>query len=187
MLYPAEEEYRRVGEILYREVEHGRVGSVDTTMVRKDGRVIDVSMRAAAIEPGNLSAGLVMAMVDITERKRAEEALRESENMFRDLAEKSVLGISLVQDGRFKYVNAQLAAIHGQTAEEMTEMPAGLGYVHPEDLPHVCEVRASNPGGGHRPMEFRIVGKQGEVRTVWASASPTTHGGRPQPLRPCST
>jgi diguanylate cyclase (GGDEF)-like protein/PAS domain S-box-containing protein len=179
ILYPAEEEYLRVGETLYRQVADGPVGSVDTKMARKDGRVIDISLRAAAIEPGNLSAGVVLALVDITERKRAEEALRESENMFRDLAEKSVLGISLVQDGRYKYVNAQFAAIHGHTVEEMTGMEAGLTYIHPEDLGHVTDTIGSNPPGGHKPMEFRIVGNQGEVRAVLAYASPTTHGGRP--------
>jgi len=179
ILYQTEEEYRRVGEILYREVGDGRIASVDTKMVRKDGRVIDVSLRAAAIDSGNLSAGMVTVLVDITEQKRAEEALRESENMFRDLAEKSVLGISLVQDGRYKYVNAQFAAIHGHTAEEMTDKPVETGYIHPEDLPHVSGVIDASPPGGHRPMEFRIVSKESEVRSVLAYASPTTHGGRP--------
>ncbi|HEX2966707.1 MAG TPA: PAS domain S-box protein, partial [Syntrophorhabdaceae bacterium] len=57
---------------------------------------------------GNLIAydGLV---ADITERKKAEEALRESENKFRDLAEKAVVGIYIAQDRLFKYVNEACA------------------------------------------------------------------------------
>ena len=143
-----------------------------------DGTVLEM-YSSAIFGREETQYGRIWIFHDVTERKRAEEALRESENMFRDLAEKSILGISLVQDGYFRYVNAQFAAIHGQTVEEMTDKPAKLEYIHPEDLEHVSEVIGRDTSGGHGPMEFRITPKQGEVRTVLAYASPTTHGGRP--------
>ncbi len=115
----------------------------------------------------------------ITERKKAEEALKESENMFRDLAEKSVLGISLIQDGSYKYVNAQFAAIHGRTIEEMIDRPASLQHVHPEDTQRVSEQIWKAPSDGHTPVEFRIVAKGGEVKAVLAYATATTHRARP--------
>jgi diguanylate cyclase (GGDEF)-like protein/PAS domain S-box-containing protein len=143
-----------------------------------DGTVLEI-YSSAILGREETQYGRIWIFHDVTERKRAEEALRESEKMFRDLAEKSVLGISLIQDGHYRYVNAQFAAIRGQTVEEMTDKPASLEYIHPEDLQRLSEVIESEPSGGHAPMEFRIVAKQGEVRTVWAYASPTTHGGRP--------
>ena len=143
-----------------------------------DGTVLEI-YSSAIFGREEIQYGRIWIFHDVTERKHAEEALRESENMFRDLAEKSVLGISLVQDGHFRYVNAQFAAIHGQTVEEMTDKPANLEYIHPEDLEHVSEVIGSSPSGGHAPTEFRIVAGHGEVRTVLAYASPTTHGSRP--------
>ena len=53
---------------------------------------------------------------DLTERKKTEQALRESEKKFRELAEKSVVGIYLMQNGVFKYVNSRFAEILGYGA-----------------------------------------------------------------------
>ena len=77
--------------------------------------------------------GRIWMFHDVTERKRAEETLRDSENKFRDLAEKSVLGISLIQDGSYRFVNEQFAAIHGMAIDEMTDAPVTEARIHPED------------------------------------------------------
>ena len=75
---------------------------------------------APALCTGENSAN-IGTLVDITEQKRAEEALRESENKFRSLAEKSFVGVFLVQDNVFKYVNTRFAEIHGYAIEEMVD------------------------------------------------------------------
>ena len=178
VVYETDEEYERAGYALYAGIGVDGTGAVDTKWVHKDGRVLDISLRGAAIDHGNPSAGTVIAAIDITERKRAEEVLRESENMFRDLAEKSILGTCLVQDG-FYNVNAQFAEIHGCPLEEMLGRPATLEAIHPEDVRRVSEHMWKDPLGGHSPMEFRIAGKDGEVRTVLGYAFATTHRGRP--------
>ena len=69
---------------------------------------------------GNIT-GAVHIMKDVTERKQMEEALRESENKFRDLVEKSIVGVYLIQDKLFKYVNTRFAEIHGYTVEELVD------------------------------------------------------------------
>jgi two-component system sensor histidine kinase/response regulator len=74
--YPSEEEYLRAGTILYGPIDQGGVGEVDTRWVHRDGRILDIHMNAAAIDPQDLSAGIVISAADITERKRTEEELR---------------------------------------------------------------------------------------------------------------
>jgi PAS domain S-box-containing protein len=69
---------------------------------------------------------------DITKRKEAEEALRQSELRFRMYTEGSLVGVYVVQDERLVYVNPVLAQFFGYTVQEMTGLPA-LDLVHPED------------------------------------------------------
>ena len=72
---------------------------------------------------------------DITERKHALEALEESENKFRDLVEKAMVGVYLVQQGVFQYVNAKFADIHGYDDPEMMRGLDVRTTILPEDLP----------------------------------------------------
>ncbi|MGD0947540.1 MAG: PAS domain S-box protein [Candidatus Binatia bacterium] len=57
------------------------------------------------------------------ERQRAEEALRESEERFRALADQSITGIGVFQDDRFAYVNPRLAEVAGYQQDEMLRVP----------------------------------------------------------------
>src|SRR4030042_4045467 len=56
---------------------------------------------------------------DITERKRAEKILKESEEKYRNLVERASDGITIIQDGIIKFANQQLANMWGGTTEEI--------------------------------------------------------------------
>ena len=79
MLYQKQEEYDRVGLMKYAMIRDLGTGSVETQWQRKDGAVIDVLLRSTPLDPDNLAKGITFTALDITARKRAEEALRESE------------------------------------------------------------------------------------------------------------
>jgi PAS domain S-box-containing protein len=114
----------------------GRATMFDTEKryVRKDGIMVWVHVTAVKIRDaeGNLlrSAGVIE---DITERKRAEEALRESESRLRAFFETAAVGTSEVDvSGRFVRVNQRFCQITGYSQEELLGMtPADL--THPED------------------------------------------------------
>jgi PAS domain S-box-containing protein len=88
---------------------------------------------------GEKTEFILLAMEDITPRKRTLEDLAESEAKFRDLAERSVVGVYLIQDGVFKYVNPKLAEIFGYTREELIDRMGPQDLVFPEDWPTVRE------------------------------------------------
>ena len=71
-LYPADEEYDRVGRALSREEAREGRASVETRWVRKDGSLIDVLVGTAPLVSGDPSAGVTFTALDITDRKRAE-------------------------------------------------------------------------------------------------------------------
>ena len=75
ILYPTEEEFEFVGQEKYAQISKQGTGTVETRWLRKDGKIIDVQLSSAPIDPEDLSLGVTFTALDITERKEAESAL----------------------------------------------------------------------------------------------------------------
>jgi len=86
---------------------------------KKDGSTFPAIAYSIPIIKEGRTEGLRGIFLDISERKRTELALKESENKFRVLAEKSLVGVYIVQDWKFKYVNPRFAEMFGYGVEEM--------------------------------------------------------------------
>ena len=71
--------------------------------------------------------------------KVAEVALKEAETKFRSLVEESLVGVYIVQDGLFRYVNPKMAQIFGYAASELVDRKGPVHLVLPEDWPTVEE------------------------------------------------
>ncbi|MBU0545102.1 MAG: PAS domain S-box protein [Proteobacteria bacterium] len=88
MLYLTDADYDYVGREKYRQIAENGTGSVETRWRRKDGTVIDVLLSSTPLNESDLSAGVTFTALDITERKRSERDLQDSESRNRLLAEK---------------------------------------------------------------------------------------------------
>jgi PAS domain S-box-containing protein len=127
-------------------------------------------------------AGLAILLgIVIVRRKRVEVALRESENKFRDLTEKSVVGTYLVQDGKVAYANARFAETFGYPLEEIIGTVQVKSLIFPEDWPAVEENLRKRVSGelGALHSEFRIVTRDGGIKHAEAYSSRTTYQGQP--------
>ncbi len=144
----------------------------------KDGawRWAEITARNLLSEPGVWA--VVSNVRDVTERKIAEETLRESENKFKHLVEESLVGVFLVQGDRFKYVNARFAEIHGYKPSEMIDRVTTGDTRVPGDPPLPSPAEDFQPGRA-RARQFRIMTRSGEIRTVETYSALTTYGGRP--------
>lgn len=81
MLYASQAEFERVGLTLYEGLEDGKVNQADAKLKRKDGTVFEGLVRIAAIDPSDLSKGVIGTVADISDRKRAEQALIQTERL----------------------------------------------------------------------------------------------------------
>jgi diguanylate cyclase (GGDEF)-like protein/PAS domain S-box-containing protein len=123
---------------------------------------------------------IIVHTEDQTDRKRAEERLRESEEKYKMLAEKSMAGVYVVQDGKFRFINSNAASYAGYTREELLDREAGMLVVSPEDKEKVRRnAKAMMLGEMSSPYEFRIITKQGETRWIMETVTSILHEGRP--------
>jgi PAS domain S-box-containing protein len=87
------------------------------------------AVSAFSPEPGRFAT----LFMDMTERERAQQALRESEERFRAVTEGSLTGIYLIQDGNFQYANPAMAEIFGYAPQDIIGKLSVQDLVHPED------------------------------------------------------
>jgi PAS domain S-box-containing protein len=148
---------------------------------RKDGAVVTLNMHHRSAPAGDADAVEFEGFIeDITERKRAEHALRESEKKFRVLAETAPPAIVLYQGDRFVYVNPAMCAISGYSEEDLLAMHH-WEWAPREDWDLIRERGMARLRGEPAPSQYeqRLQTKNGESKWVIISAGNVEYEGKP--------
>ncbi|MEW6594529.1 MAG: PAS domain S-box protein [Thermodesulfobacteriota bacterium] len=121
-------------------IEGGRFDRTETVFVARDGRRIMVEGRCTTIFENGRAVAMTGIFRDITDRCRHEEALRESEERFRDLFENATDLIQMLQpDGRLLYVNRAWRETFGYGEEEIPTLSI-FNLIAPDCIDHCHEV-----------------------------------------------
>ena len=152
---------------IYRAFEENRGTRVDSEVLwRRDETPIAVEYSSYPIIRDGVVEGAIVTFVDVTERRRAEEKLREGEERFRLLAENAkdiIYRYRLKPTPGFEYVSPSATALTGYTPEEHYADPElGLKLVHPDDT-HIIEAFLRSPESADRVLTLRWINKDGRV------------------------
>jgi len=173
---------RRALEVeLPRFFQTGVAKDIEYQMVKKDGDVVDVLLSATAEfdEQGKIDHALAF-IVDVTERRRTEEALGLSEERFRKIFEHSNDAIFVIDPQRDRIVdfNDQASKMLGYSREELLATP--ISVVHPDEMPVLMEFAESVFREGHGTTnELSCMTKTGDILPSEMSASVVEFDGQP--------
>jgi PAS domain S-box-containing protein len=149
----------------------------------KSGEIRDANLSSVSFESPDNKTWTMGQLLDITDRKKAEKALLESEKKYRNLVEHSNEIIIVAQDNKLKFVNKKALEVTGYTYEEAYSMPF-LEFVYPDDRAEIFR-RYQNRLSGV-PTEslhkFRIMKKDGSTRWAQISSVLIDWNGRPANL-----
>ncbi len=140
------------------------------THKRKDGTLIDCEVSLSSMRIG--AQNLLFAVVrDVTDRRRAEQAIRQSEERFRNVFESSPIGVAIsASDGRYQNVNGAICRMLGYEHSELIGK-SFAEITHPEDLDDSFQMlhRLLNGEVDNICVEKRYLHKSGE--TIWTSVN----------------
>jgi PAS domain S-box-containing protein len=109
---------------------------------------------------------LVVTLHDITERKKAEQKLIEADAKFRNIVEQSLIGVYVIEDGNFVYVNPRFAEIFGHTQEELMNLPVEK-VIHPDDRVMVAEYIRIRTQGEQDTIHYDARGIKKNGGMIW--------------------
>lgn len=168
-LFPSDEAYEKLGQDAYPILAQGLVFETVQELVRKDGVHLLVRCIGKAIAPPDLSKGVLWLQEDITDRKQAEEALRESEQRYRTIADfTSDWEYWIMPDGTFRYMSPSCEEVCGYSPEEFYRDPQLLTRIILQEDLHLYtgHRHGLTAQGAPKPLDYRIRTKEGECRWI---------------------
>jgi PAS domain S-box-containing protein len=159
----------------------GKVSDVRYSYIKKSGTIIDIVLDSVVIYDSVWGIVSLSVVRDVTETKKAAEALRESEERYRQLFEVSPLAMTVHKGNEILFSNSAAAALHGAEAPEALIGRGLPDYIHPDHHQWYQEV-LRNIVEKQKPGAFtpiKLVSLDGKITHVeWASV-PTTYKGAP--------
>jgi len=191
VLYPSDEEYERVGNLMYPGLDTGVVNETDAMFIKKDGSVFWALIRLKAIDPNDPARGVIAAISDISDRKLAAEALKTSEERLELALQGANLGLYDIHVPTGKVIaNRRVRDILGYERGEIEETVSyWSNLLHPNDRERAVEAVNAHIAGRteYYEDEYRIRAKSGEWKWILSRGRIVERNADGKPLRMAGT
>lgn len=148
-------------------------GLFEMSIIKKDGTEVPIELTSAYTTFQKKRAN-VAYIREITKRKQMEEALQQSENLYRTIFETTGTATAIVEeDTTFCLVNTEFEKIFGCSKEEIEDKKSWIEFAVKDELDRLREyhrLRRTNPNAAPRHYETRIIDKVGKVKDVLVTA-----------------
>ena len=174
-LFVDSSDHDRLVEILSKS---GSVQNFEAQLLMKNGKTHWVSMNAMVFRDENgKTLSYEGTMLDITERKKTEEALSESEERYRIAIENSNDGITMLQGDICRYANKQFIKMFEYDSIDEVIGKSITPTVHPDDVEMVTDIMNRRQRGDPVPSryEFKGITKKGNIIYIGVSAASITY------------
>jgi len=187
-MYPSENAYQKLGQEAYPVLAQGLVFETVQELIRKDGTHLFLRFIGKAIEPSDMSKGVIWLLEDVTERKRIESALFEKNIMLNSAAR-------LTNLGTWKWDISDNSNVWSEEMFQILGIPSSgtpsydlfFSAIHPDDCDEVkMAIGRSLEKNEPYEVEFRVVMPAGEQKTV-ISQGEVQRDEEGQPLRMMGT
>ncbi|CAB1062897.1 PAS/PAC sensor hybrid histidine kinase [Olavius sp. associated proteobacterium Delta 1] len=161
---------------LSQQVRDGKHNSYRTEkrFLRKDGQSIRIIVRATAIRAPNGDIKYWLGLIEnITERKKAEKAIRKSEEKYRIILESMEEGYFEVDlEGNYTFFNASMCNILGYAADELIAKN-NRDYASPQTAKKLIRIfnQVYETGRSARVLNYEVITKDGTKKILYLSAS----------------
>ncbi len=151
----------------------GRFGNVGLTgvplIIEEYSEALDLWYEVSGYSPKK--GYFAVNFTDITGYKKAEQQIKESEEIFRTITEQSFMGICILQNNQIKYVNETMLDMFEYDLDEVVNRDDDfiLKIIHPDDLSFFKEVQKSRKLGdlSEKPyISYRVITKSGNVKWI---------------------
>jgi PAS domain S-box-containing protein len=148
---------------------------IEYTARRKDGSTFPVIINATPIIREGRAAGIRGIIVDISDIKRTETALRESESLYRALFEGTGTAMAIIEeDTTISLVNSEFEYFTGLTKKEVEGRRSWLEFTPPVELPRLMEyhdLRRVDPDAAPRRYELQLRDREDRLRDIYLTVA----------------
>lgn len=175
IIYPSEDDFNSVGIEKYRQIKEKGTGTVEARWKCKDGSIIVVILSSTLIDNNDWSKGVTFTAVDITKRKLAEQALRKSEEKFRNIIETMNEGLLMVDNNDvILFANTRLCNMFGFQQEELLGKRGLEIIIYEKDRHIIIERNKKRLEKISDSYHIRGITKSGNIIWLSISGSPVT-------------
>jgi PAS domain S-box-containing protein len=167
-----------ISQAVQRAIDHGEPFDLELPFITAKGNHLWVHAIGRAYRQDGKIVKVGGTFQDITNRKQAEEALRASEEKYRELVENlNDIVFSVDISGVITYMSPVLESLSKYQAGEVIGQNF-IRFIHPDDLPGLLASFESVLAGQLQPREYRLIDKDGTARWVRSSSRPQIEAGQ---------